>query len=199
MSRERRQGETGRRSDESSGDEGAREAPRFGGPYWDTRPTSLRPGVEGFEEALIEGAGGVQAPLEDEARAASEPAAGDAPELGELPGGGGDDRRSSRPGGGGRGGGGGRRGDRDPFGRGEEESGGGLPAPREQAHAPRRPLPSRALAFSKASWAELQRVQWPDRREVWQATAVVLGFVAVAGIYLGVADWVAEHIIKAIL
>ena len=32
-----------------------------------------------------------------------------------------------------------------------------------------------------ASWAELQRVQWPDRRQVTQATAVVLGFVAIAG------------------
>jgi preprotein translocase SecE subunit len=58
---------------------------------------------------------------------------------------------------------------------------------------------SRAIAFLRASWAELQRVQWPDRPEVWQATAVVLGFVLVAGIYLGLADWVAEHIIKLIL
>ena len=33
------------------------------------------------------------------------------------------------------------------------------------------------MAFLRASWAELQRVQWPDRRQVGQATAVVLGFV----------------------
>lgn len=64
---------------------------------------------------------------------------------------------------------------------------------------PRRSLGARAVAFLKASWAELQRVQWPDRREVSQATAVVLGFVAVAGIYLGVADYVAQKIVNFIL
>ena len=36
---------------------------------------------------------------------------------------------------------------------------------------------NRAIGFLRASWAELQRVQWPDRRQVFQATAVVLGFV----------------------
>ncbi len=47
---------------------------------------------------------------------------------------------------------------------------------------------NRVLSFLRASWAELQRVQWPDRRQVTQATAVVLGFVAIAGAYLGLAD-----------
>jgi len=50
-----------------------------------------------------------------------------------------------------------------------------------------------------ASWAELQRVQWPDRRQVFQATAVVLGFVAIAGAYLGLADYVAKEIVEFIL
>jgi preprotein translocase subunit SecE len=63
----------------------------------------------------------------------------------------------------------------------------------------RRSLPARAVAFLRASWAELQRVQWPDRPQVSQATAVVLGFVAVAGVYLGAADWVAQKIINFIL
>ncbi|TMK40026.1 MAG: preprotein translocase subunit SecE [Actinobacteria bacterium] len=58
---------------------------------------------------------------------------------------------------------------------------------------------NRILAFLRASWAELQRVQWPDRREVAQATAVVLGFVAIAGGYLGLADLVASRIVNAIL
>jgi preprotein translocase SecE subunit len=63
------------------------------------------------------------------------------------------------------------------------------------------PLPSgnRAVAFLRASWAELQRVQWPDRRQVTQATAVVLGFVAVAGAYLGLADVVAKEIVEFVL
>ncbi len=58
---------------------------------------------------------------------------------------------------------------------------------------------NRAIGFLRASWAELQRVQWPDRRHVFQATAVVLGFVAVAGAYLGLADFVANEIVEAIL
>lgn len=62
-----------------------------------------------------------------------------------------------------------------------------------------RPVHSRALAFLRASWAELQRVQWPDRRQVTQATTVVIGFVAVAGAYLGAADWVAQKIVNFIL
>jgi preprotein translocase subunit SecE len=61
------------------------------------------------------------------------------------------------------------------------------------------PLPTRAIAFLRASWAELQRVQWPNRTQVSQATAVVLGFVAIAGVYLGAADWVAQKIVNFIL
>jgi preprotein translocase subunit SecE len=59
--------------------------------------------------------------------------------------------------------------------------------------------PGRVFAFFRASWAELQRVQWPDRRQVAQATAVVLGFVVIAGVYLGVADWAAQKVIDFIL
>jgi preprotein translocase subunit SecE len=71
--------------------------------------------------------------------------------------------------------------------------------------APARPareqqsLPKRAIAFLRASWAELQRVQWPNRAQTTQATAVVLGFVAVAGVYFGIADYVAKEIVEAIL
>ena len=41
----------------------------------------------------------------------------------------------------------------------------------------------RAADFLRASYAELRRVQWPDRRQVGQGTAVTLGFVVVAGAY----------------
>ncbi len=58
---------------------------------------------------------------------------------------------------------------------------------------------NRVIGFLRASWAELQRVQWPDRRQVTQATAVVLGFVAIAGLYLGLADFVAKEIVEFIL
>ena len=72
----------------------------------------------------------------------------------------------------------------------------------ETAHHPathKRSPPARFIAFLKASWAELQRVQWPDRRQVAQATAVVLGFVVVAGLYLGLADRVAQELVDLIL
>jgi preprotein translocase subunit SecE len=55
------------------------------------------------------------------------------------------------------------------------------------------------MNFLRASWAELQRVQWPDRRQVAQATAVVLGFVALAGAYLGVADYVFGKLVDYII
>ena len=58
---------------------------------------------------------------------------------------------------------------------------------------------ARVPAFLRACWAELQRVQWPDRRQVGQATAVVLGFVVIAGAFLGLADVVAQQLVDLIL
>jgi preprotein translocase SecE subunit len=57
----------------------------------------------------------------------------------------------------------------------------------------------RFIRFLRASWAELRRVQWPDRRQVTQATAVVLGFVVIAGAYLGLADYVAKQVVNLII
>jgi preprotein translocase subunit SecE len=67
------------------------------------------------------------------------------------------------------------------------------------AGTPTRRGPARFVAFLRACWSELQRVQWPDRRQVAQATAVVIGFVIVAGLYLGVADYVAKELVNAII
>jgi preprotein translocase SecE subunit len=65
--------------------------------------------------------------------------------------------------------------------------------------AERRSSGNRVIGFLRASWAELQRVQWPDRQQVAQATGVVLGFVVITGVFLGVADYVAGKIINAII
>jgi preprotein translocase SecE subunit len=70
--------------------------------------------------------------------------------------------------------------------------------PRREAK-PQRSEGNRVFAFLRACWAELQRVQWPDRRAVAQATAVVLGFVVIAGSYLGLMDYVWSKIITALL
>jgi preprotein translocase SecE subunit len=69
----------------------------------------------------------------------------------------------------------------------------------EHHHGPRKGLFGRAGDFLRASWGELQRVQWPDRRQVGQGTAVVIGFVVIAGAYLGVLDAIWNPIIQAIL
>jgi preprotein translocase SecE subunit len=58
---------------------------------------------------------------------------------------------------------------------------------------------NRLFNFLRASWAELQRVQWPDRRQVTQATGVVLGFVVIAGAYLGLMDAIFSRLVDAIL
>jgi preprotein translocase SecE subunit len=57
----------------------------------------------------------------------------------------------------------------------------------------------RSADFLRASWNELKRVQWPDRRHVGQGTAVTVGFVIVAGAYLGALDAIWNPIIQAIL
>jgi preprotein translocase subunit SecE len=75
----------------------------------------------------------------------------------------------------------------------------GHAATAERPAAPGQSAPARFLAFLRASWAELQRVQWPDRRQVAQATAVVIGFVIIAGLYLGLADRVAQEIVDFII
>src|SRR3954451_17307743 len=51
----------------------------------------------------------------------------------------------------------------------------------ERGRTPRKGLFGRAADFLRASYLELRRVQWPDRRQVGQGTAVTMGFVIVAG------------------
>jgi preprotein translocase subunit SecE len=58
---------------------------------------------------------------------------------------------------------------------------------------------SRVVSFLVASWAELQRVQWPDRQALTTLTGVVLGFVLIMGGYLGLLDAAFSRIINAIL
>jgi preprotein translocase subunit SecE len=57
----------------------------------------------------------------------------------------------------------------------------------------------RFIQFLIACWAELQRVQWPNRQALTTLTGVVLGFVLLAGGYLGFLDFVFSRIIQAIL
>jgi preprotein translocase subunit SecE len=75
----------------------------------------------------------------------------------------------------------------------------------EPVAARERPEPGRArqrgkvLAFLANVWAELQRVQWPDRTALTSLTGIVLGFVLIAGGYLGLLDAIFSRVINAIL
>ena len=83
---------------------------------------------------------------------------------------------------------------------GPEDSGSGRRRGASTEVSTRREGPgTRLVHFLQGSWRELQRVQWPDRRQVMQATGVVIGFVIVAGAFLGIADLVAQKIVKLIL
>ena len=82
----------------------------------------------------------------------------------------------------------------------QESAPAGAVAARPQGVPEERPgTGTRLVHFLQGSWRELQRVQWPDRRQVMQATSVVIGFVIVAGVFLGVADFVAGKVMNFVL
>jgi preprotein translocase SecE subunit len=55
------------------------------------------------------------------------------------------------------------------------------------------------LGFLLSCWAELKRVQWPDRDTLVQASAVTFIFVAVMAAYLGALDAAFNWLIKQII
>jgi preprotein translocase SecE subunit len=69
---------------------------------------------------------------------------------------------------------------------------------REEARRPRRQR-GKILTFLGHVVDELRRVQWPDRRQTGQGTAVTLGFVVIAGGFLGLMDAIWKPIVEAII
>ncbi|HKZ14166.1 MAG TPA: preprotein translocase subunit SecE [Solirubrobacterales bacterium] len=55
------------------------------------------------------------------------------------------------------------------------------------------------IGFLLSCWAELKKVQWPDRETLVQATAVTIIFVAVAAAYLGALDALFNWLVKQII
>jgi len=72
-------------------------------------------------------------------------------------------------------------------------------AAEREAHRGPRKRRGRLLSFLGHCIDELKRVQWPDRRQVGQGTAVTLGFTVLAGGYLGLLDAIWKPLIEAIL
>src|SRR5581483_5333030 len=78
---------------------------------------------------------------------------------------------------------------------------------RRRESAKRREAPSqptdrqrgRVIGFFISCWAELKRVQWPDRETLIQASMVTVIFIAVAAAYLGALDalfnWLVQRVI----
>ena len=78
---------------------------------------------------------------------------------------------------------------------------------RRKESAKRREAPSqpterqrgRVIGFFISCWAELKRVQWPDRETLIQASMVTVIFIAVAAAYLGALDalfnWLVQRLI----
>ena len=57
----------------------------------------------------------------------------------------------------------------------------------------------RVTGFIVSCWAELKRVQWPDRETLIQASAVTLIFITIAAAYLGVLDAIFSELVQIIL
>jgi preprotein translocase SecE subunit len=80
--------------------------------------------------------------------------------------------------------------------------------PRKEPRRERKPAPEkrkeprqrgRVATFLVQVWAELRRVQWPDRNQVTQATGVVVVFCFLAGAFLAFWDFVFGELVTSIL
>lgn len=82
-------------------------------------------------------------------------------------------------------------------GRGSSAAGGkgGNRAQQQQKNQGRRRGP---IQFAKAVRTELKKVNWPDREQLRQSTAVVLIIVAVLGVYVAAWDFVFQNLARLI-
>lgn len=78
------------------------------------------------------------------------------------------------------------------------------PRPRQQAKNEKSGTVTKSVQESRSRRyvgevvTELKKVTWPNRAQLFQATAVVLIFVAVVAIYLGVVDLLMSSLVDAI-
>jgi preprotein translocase SecE subunit len=73
-------------------------------------------------------------------------------------------------------------------------------AKRRQAPAePQERQRGAVIGFFISCWAELKRVQWPDRETLIQASAVTVVFIAVAAAYLGALDALFNFLVQHLL
>lgn len=57
----------------------------------------------------------------------------------------------------------------------------------------------RLLGFIRESKAELKKVTWPGKQQLWYSTLIVIVFTFVVSLYLGVIDLVLTGVFSGIL
>jgi preprotein translocase subunit SecE len=75
----------------------------------------------------------------------------------------------------------------------------GVRGGREHHEEHHRPEHGRVVGFLIAVWAELNRVQWPNRQQLTSLTGITLLFVLIVGGYLGFLDAIFSKLVSAIL
>jgi preprotein translocase SecE subunit len=70
---------------------------------------------------------------------------------------------------------------------------------RQTAAEPQERQRGAVSGFIVSCWAELKRVQWPDRETLIQASAVTLVFIAIAAAYLGALDALFNFLVQRLL
>ena len=70
---------------------------------------------------------------------------------------------------------------------------------RQTAAAPQERQRGAVSGFLVSCWAELKRVQWPDRETLIQASAVTVVFIAIAAAYLGALDALFNFLVQRLL
>ena len=70
---------------------------------------------------------------------------------------------------------------------------------RQTAAEPQERQRGAVSGFIVSCWAELKRVQWPDRETLIQASAVTLVFIAIAAAYLGALDALFNLLVQRLL
>ena len=55
---------------------------------------------------------------------------------------------------------------------------------------------TKAKNFLRESKAELKKVAWPTKKQVWYSTLVVVVLTAIVGIYLGAVDFLLTTILR---
>ena len=85
------------------------------------------------------------------------------------------------------------------------------PRPTTEEEPPKQPVESRAerrdevrsgvpgVRFLRESWAELQKVEWPNQQQLVSGTAVVLIACFITGVYLYANDQVWQYVVSHVL